>query len=337
MDGLRQLKNDIKLKAPARFYVFFGEEAYLRRNYVDRLHSLLLDELTQSFNYHRFTEENFSLEAFSEALEALPMMAERSLVQVEDVNLFALPEGQREQLAQMLSQLPEYCCLLLCYEEFKPDKRMKKLWSAVEQNAVLVEFPYQSERDLSAWIRRHFSGHGKQIAPELCTYLLRVCGRSMAVLNEEIEKISAFCTRAEVTRADIDAVAEPTLEEDVFRIADALARREFDAALRCLNGLLRMQTEPIAIVAALGSQMRRLHAAKRLQSAGRGAGELAQLYGMASGHAGRTMQQAQRLSERFCARAVLLCAEADLQLKTGGGAEIPELLLLTLSQEVGNA
>lgn len=333
--GLEQLKSDLKQKAPARFYVLYGEEDYLRRYYTEQLKKQLLDELTGDFNFHRLTEENFSLQTLSDSMEALPMMAERSVVLVEDVELFELSENEREKLAAMLSDVPEYCCLVLTYTDFKPDKRKKKLWDAIEQNATLVELRYQSESDLRAWIARHFRAAGKQIAPELCSYLLQQCGPSMTRLDGEIQKVCAFSGAETIVRADIDAVVEPILDAVVFQLTDALAQRDFGAALERLNALLKMQTEAIPIVAAIGAQMRRLNAAKVLQSEGKSAQELQTLCAIAPYAAGKTMTLSRRFSERFCSRAVLLCCQTDYQLKTSYAApeSLLETLILQLAQE----
>ena len=333
--GFEQLKNDLKQKSPARFYVLYGEEDYLRRYYAEQLKKQLLDELTEDFNFHRLTTENFSLQTLSDSLEALPMMAERSMVLVEEVDLFELPESDRERLTAMLADVPEYCCLVLTYTDFKPDKRKKKLWDAIEKNAVLAEFRYQSESDLRAWIARHFRALGKQIAPELCTYLLQQCGLSMTRLDGEIQKICAFSGAETVVRADIDAVVEPTLDAVVFQLTDALAQRDFGAALERLQVLLKMQTEVIPIVAAVGAQMRRLNAAKILQTEGKVAQELASLCGIAPYAAGKTMTLSRRFSERFCRQAMLLCCQTDYQIKTSYDTpeRLAEMLILSLAEE----
>ncbi len=333
--GFEQLKNDLKQKSPARFYVLYGEEDYLRRYYAEQLKKQLLDELTEDFNFHRLTTENFSLQTLSDSLEALPMMAERSMVLVEEVDLFELPESDRERLTAMLADVPEYCCLVLTYTDFKPDKRKKKLWDAIEKNAVLAEFRYQCESDLRAWIARHFRALGKQIAPELCTYLLQQCGLSMTRLDGEIQKICAFSGAETVVRADIDAVVEPTLDAVVFQLTDALAQRDFGAALERLQVLLKMQTEVIPIVAAVGAQMRRLNAAKILQTEGKGAQELASLCGIAPYAAGKTMTLSRRFSERFCRQAMLLCCQTDYQIKTSYDTpeRLAEMLILSLAEE----
>ena len=334
--GAEQLKSDLRAKAPGRFYVLYGEEDYLRRYYLEQLKKQLLDDLSEAFNFHRLTAENFSVDLLGDCIETLPMMAERSLILAEDVDLFA--QADTERICELLSDLPEHCCLVLTYGEFKPDKRKKKLWDAIEKNAVLAEFRYQTESDLRAWIRRHFEHEKKSIAPELCGYLLQQCGLSMTRLDAEIGKISAYSGADVIVRADIDAVVEPTLDAVVFQLTDALALRQFDRALERLHALLRMQTDAIPIVAAIGSQMRRLFAAKILQNEGKPAEELAQLCGIQPYAATKTMGQARRVSERFCRRAVLLCCETDAQIKSSYGEEerLVELLILQLAEEARN-
>ncbi len=331
--GSEQLKTDLKNKSLGRFYVIYGEEDYLCRHYYAQLRKQLIDELTEDFNFHRLTSENFSLQLLSDSLEALPMMAERSLVLLDGVDLFALKEGEAEQLSSMLSDLPEYCCLVLSDVDFRPDKR-KKLWKTLEKAAVLAEFNYQSEAELRPWIARHFRAAGKEIAPELCNYLLSQCGLSMTRLHAEIQKICAYSAATMIVRADIDAVVEPTLDAVVFQLTDALAERKFDLAIERLHIMFKMQTEPIPIVAAIGAQMRRLRAAKLLNNPQ----ELASLCGIAPFAANKTMTQARSFSERFCQRAVLLCQDTDYKLKTSYDAEerLVEMLILELAQEARN-
>ena len=333
-DGLTQLKNDLKQKTPGRFYILFGEEDYLRRYYLERIRKLILsDGLAADFNYHRLTAENYAFKHFYDAIETLPMMAERSLVLLEDVDLFA--EEEQEQLMAALSDLPEHCCLVLDYTDFKPDKRKQKLWKLLQEKAVMVEFSYQSERDLRPWICRHFHEQGKSISPELCGYLLSLCGLSMTRLHGEIGKVCAYSGSEQIVRSDIDAVVEPTLDAVVFQITDALGQQDYNLALGKLHTLLKMQEDPIPIVAAIGAQMRRLYVSKVLQSQGKSAQELATVCGIAPYAAGKTMTQARRFSENFCRKAVELCAQTDYQIKTSydSGETLAQMLILQLAQE----
>ncbi len=332
--GALRLKEDLKQKSPGKFYVIYGEEDYLSRYYFEQLRKLLLDELTADFNFHKFTTETFTLMGLSDSLETLPMMAERSLIHVDEVDLFSLQQGDQERLAEILHDLPEHCCLVLTYLDFKPDKRKKKLWDAIDKNAVLVEFRHQEDRELNGWISRHFRAEGKFIQPGLCDYLRQLCNSSMTRLDGEIRKIVDYSGAQEIGRADIDAVVEPTLEGEVFNITDALAERDFDRAMERLHVLFKMRAEPIVIVGAIAAQMRRLYGAKVLKSGD----ELARVYGIQGWMATKAMTQARRFSQPFCERGVLLCRDTDLKLKsTRSDPELlVEHLILTLAREAQN-
>ncbi|MBE6927579.1 MAG: DNA polymerase III subunit delta [Ruminococcaceae bacterium] len=331
--GGLQLKSDLKNKSPGRFYIIYGSEDYLCRYYHDQLSKLLLDDLTADFNYHRLTTENFSLQLLSDSMEALPMMSERSLVHMDEIDLFALNEDESERLAQMLADVPDYCCLVMTYSEFKPDKR-KKLWKTVERNAVLAEFNFQDETMLRPWITKHFKDAGKFVTPDLCNYLMSLSGTSMTRLLGEIEKICGYSDAEAIVKSDIDAVVEPTPEAVVFQITDALADRRFDDAVERLHVMFKLQGEAIPIVAMIGTQMRRLRAAKILKNAD----ELASVCSLQSFAANKTMTQARRFSERFCNRAVLLCADTDYKLKTSYDEpeRLTQMLVLELAQEARN-
>ena len=333
----RELKAAIRGRNPGRFYIFHGEETFLLRYYLDQLHDKCVDALTEAFNYHRFHNENFSVQAFADAVENLPMMAERTLVQVDDIDLFKLGESDRTRLVEVFSDIPDYCTVVLTYEtlEWKPDKRQKKLWEAVEGHACVVEFYRQDPRELIPWITRHFAAQGKRISPELCNYLIGLTGGTMTALSGEIRKIVAYSGAETICKADIDAVTEPVLDAVVFQMTDLMGDGQFGRALEKLRQLFRMQQEPLAILGAVGTHFRRLSAAKILQNNGRGAEELMKLYSMWDSAARDTIRASRRFSDAFLDKAVTLVMETDRMIKTSvdDPERLLEILILTLAQE----
>ena len=330
------LKTAIKTVQPATLYVFHGEEVFLLHHYLEQLKKTVLDELTESFNFHRFTNETFELRDFADAVENLPMMAERTLVQADDIDIFKLNEDSRNKLAEVLADIPEYCTVVFTYETvgWKPDKRLKKLWDAVSRGQI-VEFSKQNQRDLVAWIQRHFAAQRKQIAPELCAYLIDITDGTMTSLAGEIKKIAAFSGADTICKADIDAVTEPVLDAFVFRMTDQLGAGDYGTALQTLQKLLKMQQEPIAILGAIGGHFRRLSTARTLLDHGRSYAELQKICGLADYPAKKAMDAARRFSQDFCAKAAELILETDYKMKTSfdDNERLLEMLILQLARE----
>ncbi len=333
---LPQLKAQLKARELGRLYVFHGEEMFLLRHYLEQMKKLLLEELTESFNFHRFTAETFDLQTFADAVENMPMMAEHTMVQVDDVDPFKMGEAEREKMASILADIPDYCTVVLCYQTvtWKPDKRFKKLYEAVA-GGLTVEFARQEQRDLIPWVTRHFQARGKQISPELCVYLIDITGGTMTALSGEIAKICAFSGTDMICRADIDAVVEPVLDAVVFQMTDLLGAGKYDKALEKLSTLLKMQQEPIAILGAIGGHFRRMATASVLLENGKNASELMKLCGIPEYPARKTMEAARRYPVDFYKKASALVLETDYRMKTSFDEQerLLELLILQLAQE----
>ena len=335
--ALQQLKTAIKASSPENLYVFHGEEMFLLRHYLEQLKKLLLDELTESFNYHRLTNETFDLQSFADAVENLPMMAEHTFVQVDDIDLFKMSESDREKVIDVISDVPDYCTVVFVYEtvQWKPDKRLKKLWDAIEKHATIVEFAKQEQKDLIAWVGRHFAARKKRISNDLCAYLIDITGGTMTALSGEISKICAYSGADEICRSDIDAVTEPVLDAVVFQMTDLLGQGKFPQALQKLQQLLKKQQEPIAILGAVGTQFRRIATARTLLDHGSNAAELMKLCGMGDYPARKTMETARSFSSEFCKKAMELILDTDYKMKTSydDNERLLELLVLQLAGE----
>ena len=321
-NGLQELKSAIRDRNPGRLYFFYGEEVFLLHHYLEQLKKKTVDELTESFNFHKLNSETFDMQTFADAVENLPMMAERTMVQVDDVDIFKLAENDRNHMVEILSDIPDYCTVVFTHitVEYKPDKRLKKLWDAVDKNGLAVEFARQSQKDLIAWVGRHFAAYDKRISTELCAYLIDITGGMMTDLKVEIDKIAAFSGAHEIVKQDM---------------TDLLGAGEYGQALLKLQQLFKMQQEPLSILGAVGSHFRRIGAARTILDSGRGSGDLMKLCGLSDYPARKTMDAARRFSAAFCARAAELVVETDYRMKTSYDEpeRLLELLILQLAQE----
>ncbi len=338
-NGLQELKTALKAKQLERLYFFHGEETFLLNHYLAQMKKLLLDPLTESFNFHRLTAETFDIRDFADAVENLPMMAESTFVQVDDIDPFKMNEGDRTKMAEILSDIPDYCTVVFTFltVPWKPDKRLKKLWEAVDKGSI-VDFARQNQRDLIAWVARHFAARRKRISNDLCAYLIDITGGTMTALGGEIDKICAYSGAEEIRKSDIDAVTEPVLDAVVFQMTEMMSSGRYDQALLKLQQLLKMQQEPLAILGAVGSHFRRIGTARTLLDNGKNASHLQKLCGIQDYAARKTMDAARRYRPEFCRRAAQLVLETDYKMKTSfdENERLLELLILQLAQEARN-
>jgi DNA polymerase III delta subunit len=109
-------------------YVLHGEERYLLDRALAMLRRHLCPDGLGGFNYKRFDGKTLTVEELSDAVNALPVFAERTLVEVHDFDIFH-PEHMQDTL-KLLSdpELNPAVCVVFVYTTlaFDPTGRKKK-------------------------------------------------------------------------------------------------------------------------------------------------------------------------------------------------------------------
>ena len=336
--GYEALRAAIKAGVPANLYIFYGEERYLLQTMAQQLKDLLIPESFEEFNYHRLTGKGLTVQELAETAEAMPMMAEHTLITVTDLDIFKLDEGQRTALIQLLSDFPPYCTLVFLYEQvtYKRDGKMKKLCAALNEYVQEVEFVQQERSDLLKWLKRRFAATGHDIDQTAADHLLFTCGSLMRGLIPEIEKIAAYAKGERITVADIDAVAEPVLDARIFDMTNAVTARDYDRAAAILSELLRMQTEPIVILAAVGKELRRLYTARLALDGGKDRIWLKELWSMSSDYPAKLLlQAAKNVDHDWCRQAVKRSQTLDRRMKSERNMDSEGELKLFLMELAG--
>ena len=331
-EAYQKFKADLAAGEVGCAYIFYGEESYLREYYLGEVRKKLVPAGFEEFNYHRLEGKDLTVQALTEMAEAMPMLSERTLIVVTDFDIFKLGEEQREKLIALLEDVPPYCCLVFVYDTvaYKPNKTMKKLCKAIGDHVQAVEFRAQDSSDLVAWIARRFRALDKEIDRQTAEYLIFTCGGLMTGLVPEISKIAAYAKGKAITQKDIDDVADPVLSAEVFKLSDAVLQGNYDLAASILGDLLKMQTEPIMILAALGSQLRRIYTARLAIDSGKDKYWLMELWEMKSDYPAKLLlNAAKRTTADWCADAVKMCQLLDRRMKSEKGIDsVGELKLL---------
>lgn len=333
------LLRDLKEKGTQRLYLLWGAEDYLRDSFIDEIRKLCLEGGSGEFNLHRLSGTPLNMQKLSEAVDAMPFMGEKTLVEVHDFDINSVKDEDTERLKGIVSDIPEYSTVVFSLPTgYEPDgrltamKTLKKLGSA-------IEFTTQSQGLLINWITRRFSALGKNIGRSECEKLIFISGELMTRLIPEIEKIAGSSKSETVTVSDIEKTAQRIPEASVFEMTDALADKNFDKAALLMAELLQSGEHPIKILAMIGFQMRRLYTARVALDEGLGQKFVMESCGISYPFlADKLLKSASGFSSKQLKRAVELCAESDYRMKSSSEDDediLKELLLRVAVGEKG--
>ena len=306
----------LKEEGPGRLYLLWGPEDYLREQYLAQLKKICLPEGDDGFSYKRMDGPALDADELRFAVDAVPFLTERSFVELRDIDINKLKEP--EKYISVLSDIPDYCTVAFVQGiQFEPDGRLK-LVKTLRELSQELKFTQQSQGMLIDWITRRFAAAGKGISLEAAQRLIFVSGDIMSGLIPEIEKVAAFAKGDRVTVEDVDAVATHVPEAVIFDMTDLIAQKKYNTAMAVLGELLAdKNNEPIAMLAVLGLQMRKLYAARLAIDKELGTKFVMDACAIKYDYiASKLISSARGFSLPQFKRAVEICAETDHRIKS---------------------
>ena len=257
--GLKEKLNT----APIDWYVFGGEEEYLKRYYLSLLRKAAVsDETFAPFNHVVFDGAEIDFGALADAVKAPPMMADFKLVEWRFADFEKMREKEKAALADLLALKKEYSYTALVFVvtaegfDMGTQKRPGKLVSKYGKELCIVNFAPSTENALLAWLKKHFDAEGIAVTASPLRELLLRTGTSMDLLSNEVKKLSAYLHqngREELTVADVQAVATATVRSDAFALSNAVYEGNRTLAL---DALREMKSDRVDSILALGALCR---------------------------------------------------------------------------------
>ena len=120
---VKNLQEDIKTGKFKNAYLLFGEEAYLKIQYKEKLiHALNPDDDTMNFT--KYEGKGIEVREMIDLCETMPFFADHRVVLVENSGFF---KNKCDELADYMKTLPDYLRLVFVEEEVDKRSRMYAL------------------------------------------------------------------------------------------------------------------------------------------------------------------------------------------------------------------
>lgn len=307
---MQRLVQDIKTGQLNHIYLLYGEEAYLRRQYRDKLREAIIGD--DNMNYHYFEGKNISIGEVIDQAETLPFFAERRLIVLENSGFL---KSGGEQLAEYLTAPAQTTYFL--FVETQIDKR-SKLYKAISSKGCSVEFAIQDESTLKRWILGMMKKENKKISERSLDFLLEKTGTDMENIRKETEKLFCYCLDREIiTEKDIEEICTKRIGNHIFDMVSAIADRKQEKALELYYELLAQKEPPMRILFLIARQFNLLLQVKELREKGYQNKVIGEKVGLPGFIAGKYVTQASRFSKEELRDALEACVDAEESIKTG--------------------
>ncbi|MBQ8592479.1 MAG: DNA polymerase III subunit delta [Lachnospiraceae bacterium] len=307
---MQSILQDIKENSYKQVYLLYGEEAYLRRQYRDKLKQVLV-AADDTMNYHYYEGKDTNPNEVIDLAETMPFFAERRVIIIENSG-FVKHGG--EALAEYLTQ-PSPTTVFI-FVEAEVDKR-SKLFKAIRDKGRVVEFAAQDENTLKRWILGLLKKENKQITENALNYFLNKTGTDMENIRRELEKVICYTMEKEaITEQDIEDICTHRVQNHIFDMVSAIADKKQRLALQLYYDLLTLKEPPMRILFLIARQFNMLLQVKELKKKGYDNRVIADKTGLHSFVVGKYAAQASKFKTRDLKEALIACVEADESVKT---------------------
>jgi len=334
-------------------YLVYGGEPFL----IDEVHRALKGAVVRpesaDFNYHVLEPGPDQVTQALTLAQTQPFFAERRLVVVKECPAVVPrrkgaaekepPEGAEGPAdsgeppasgadAALLSYLkaPAPSTVLL-FLAGAVDARRKVTRALAAAGAVVECQPLKPE-DAVMWVQQRAQSRGKRLGTQAANLLVERIGPDLSLLDSELEKLVLYVGEArEIPARAVEAMVSNLAETEIWRLADAVLRRDRTRAMVLLDRLLAQVDHPLQLLVAVTNRFRQLLLVKALSTEG-----LSQRDGAARAHMhpyayAKMAEQARAVPREDIVRALERLLDADVAMKSGFD---PRLTLETVIVEL---
>lgn len=309
---MQTLNQDIKERSFKPAYLLFGEEAFLKKSYKNRLKDAITDG--DSMNYNYYEGKGMNVDEIISMSDTMPFFGEKRLVLVEDSGFFKGGQGSEDMVGYM-ERIPESTCLM--FVESEVDKR-SRLYKAVKKYGYAAELSHQDAGHLSRWAAGILAQNGRKITGRTMEYFLGKTGDDMENISSELEKLISYTLgRDVITAEDVDAICTTQVTNKIFDMITAIAARQTRKAMDLYEDLLTLKEPPMRILFLIARQFNQILQVKELAGKGLEKGAIGSKLKLQPFVAGKIMVQAKAFSREQILSYVDLCVDAEEGVKTG--------------------
>jgi DNA polymerase III subunit delta len=249
---LSDLEKSVKQKRFAPIYYFFGEEDLLIEQTVNLILKHALNDSEKSFNLDIVNDESTDPKDIVSLVSAFPMMAERRVVILKNLNSVNKPESLLPIVENPVSTT------VLVMIGPKPDKRLK-FYKAVETNGIIIEFSQLYDNEVPSWISEKISEKGKSASHEVCELIQTYVGKSLREIINEIDKLFIYVgQKPSITTDDVSAVVGVSKRYNIFELQKAIGKKDLGRSLEITEKMLNVGEYPVGMIVMLTKYFEKL-------------------------------------------------------------------------------
>lgn len=235
-----------------------GEDTYRLQEKLRLIRERFLGSPNARFNLREFdAESSADVAEVMKFVKTAPFLSSRRLAILKNF-LRSGNKVVRSQLEELLGQkqVPE-ATIMIFYETGAADRRTV-LYRLLNKPKIAEEFAPLSDSRLRAWVESRFFSRKVRIEKTALDKLCAYVGSDLWQMNNEISKLINYREGGLVRDADVELLVRAKLDENVFRLVNAIAAHQTRAALEAVADQRTLGVDAVTLLSRMAYQFRNL-------------------------------------------------------------------------------
>ena len=314
-------------------YLLHGEDDFGIAEFIRAMLAKMGDSSMAELNTTRL-DAGADLEAVRAAASAVPFLAPRRVVIVENTAARYKSGEDQEKFIALLESLPQSTALVLVETKSLSDKNWLLKWAARSADrAYIRSYAVPQGAQMADWIRKYAAELGGEISFQAASLLAESAQDVPRMAALEVDKLLAYVNyQRPVDVDDVEAAAAFTSGQgDYFAFLDAIAAHNGRRAMDMLEKLLD-ERDAIGLFFSLVGHFRLVLQAREIYENGGQADTVAQVLKIHPFRARKMVEQARTLPLPALESMYVRLQQLDFEIKTGQVQ--PQLALETMVAEL---
>ncbi len=195
------------------------------------------------------------LEDFFESAKSSSLIPEKKLMILKNVFMADSEVLLKFLKSQNLSKRDDVILLIITFSDFDKNELFKYL---IKKPNQAQNFKLLKASEVKSWAKQFSNSLGIDLTGEALDFLISNCGLDLWRLDCEIKKLADFEIKGVVSRSQVEELVVPSANYNIFRLTDALARKDKKKALEALYVALDNGEKPTELLGLLAWQIRNL-------------------------------------------------------------------------------
>ena len=335
------LKKLHKAEPLPNLFIILGSEAFYRSQLLAAIPEYVFAGVDEADREITLFDKDTNLNELEAVINSYPFFCGKSLVVLRDDKLWGgrqEGEAKKQQMAKLLailSDIPEYCTVILSAKELK---KSVKLYKDLAPKAVVCECESMKPRDLVPWLKEQAQELGGTFENDaiamIMEYLAAVDTVPLQLLKQEIEKLSIYVgERKRWTREDVETTFSALPEVSSFALNNAVTLKNLPQVLELLADKRKKGEDIIPVCGLVMSNIRTLLRVKEMANAGFSESRAVAEGGLNPYLVKKSFQACRKFSLASLQTALNELAHMNIDIRLGGRtyARLEEILIKLLT------